>query len=348
MLLAACAPRGDIVIDPRAADVGTIQPIHVASMRTAGGQRLQSSQFFGLDISVPPDRAAGTLAYPKGERKSDPQTQFMVVEGGRLADEASFRHAIERDLARRKADDRDLVLFVHGYNTSFAEGVYRHAQIVTDLDLPGAQAQFSWPSLADPLRYTGDRDAVLYSRDGLAETIRSLSAVRGRSRLILVGHSMGSALLMESLRQLALSGQREVLDQIGGVILISPDLDVGVFQMQARAIGRLPHPFVIFSSKRDKALRLSALISDEPVRLGNLADAQPLADLEVLLVDIGAFSTGIGHFNVAESPALMSILTKARQLDQAFPDSRQSPGGIFADAAIRVERAAQVVLLPGY
>lgn len=348
MMLAGCAPRGQIVIDPSAAGVGTVETVYVASDRKVSGQRLEQPQFFRVDVSVPPDRETGTIQHPGSARPADPHTQFLVAGGGRYADADAFRGAISRDLGARAPDDRDVVLFVHGYNYSFAEGVYRLAQLSHDLRLPGIRTHFSWPSQAEPLGYAGDRDAVLYSRDSLVHMIEDLSRMPGRGRLLLVGHSMGAALLMESLRQLVLSDRRDVLDRIGGVVLLSPDIDINVFRRQAGLIGQLPQPFVIFTSRRDRALRLSALISDEPVRLGNLPDARPLADLDVTLVDIGAFDTGAGHFNVGDSPALIGILTQSESLDEALPQDGGVTENILGSTAIRIERALQVVLSPSY
>ena len=81
---------------------------------------------------------------------------------------------------------------------------------------------------------------------------------------------MGSALTMETLRQMALRGSSRALSRIKGVVLISPDLDVDLFRSIALDIGTLPQPFVIFGSSKDRILNLSATISGAPERLGNL------------------------------------------------------------------------------
>ena len=62
------------------------------------------------------------------------------------------------------------MLFVHGYNNNFSEAIYRHAQIAWDYEMRGPQIHFAWPSAADPLEYTYDRDSVLIARDALART----------------------------------------------------------------------------------------------------------------------------------------------------------------------------------
>lgn len=322
------------------------ESVWVASQRSLAGDHLPQPWFSRIVVSVPVDRAAGDLAYPRPG--GDPDRQFLVTGGGRLAGAGAFRRAIERDLARRAPGDRDIMLFVHGYNYSFAEGVYRTAQLAHDLQLPGVHAHFSWPSRMKPYAYSGDRDGALYSRDGLVQTIELLAAAKGRGKIVLMAHSMGAQLLMEALRQMALSGRRDLIAQIDGVILMSPDLDLRLFRSQVRAIGPLPRPFVILTSPGDRALQLAALISDEPLRLGNIPDARPVADLDVIVVDTGAFSTGYGHFNVADSPALQRVLTRMRDLDRILPDQGGAAPGLIGGAVSRVEQAVQVVLSPAF
>lgn len=345
--LAACGPRGEITMAPEAAEVGTVERIYVASNRTFDGSRHEGVSFGRVDVSVPPQRKPGSIIYPRKGAKPDPGTDFLVSGYARFARPQDFRADLSRAVAARPQGDRDVVLFVHGYNNTFAEGLYRFAQIERDLRVPGVPMHFSWPSRGSPLAYAADRDSVLYSRDGLSRSIQIATEASG-GKAILVAHSMGALLLMESLRQMAIAGDRRTLDRIGAVVLLSPDIDVGVFRTQARAIGRLPQPFIIFTSGRDRALNLSALISAEPVRLGSLTDARPLADLPVTLVDVGAFSSGDGHFNVATSPALMRILTQAQELNSVFSSDVGGGVGPLTRAALHVERAAQIVISPSF
>ena len=102
----------------------------------------------------------------------------------------------------------------------------------TDFRLPGIGVHFSWPSAAHPLGYTYDRDSVLYARDGLEQLLRQVSAA-GPDRIILVGHSLGSMLVMETLRQMEIRSPAWAQRNLGGVVLVSPDLDVDVFRQQS-------------------------------------------------------------------------------------------------------------------
>lgn len=346
LVLAGCAPRGEVVVDRSAAGVGVIERIFVAGNRNPDNQPSGGLSFRRIDVSVPPDRKAGTLRYPETDGPPDPRREFLVTADDRLDGPQGFRAAIEHELAGRPARDSDIILFVHGFNTRFGEGIYRYAQVAHDLQLPGIRTHFSWISHGNALAYAADRDSLLYSRDDLVTTLQTLASLRGRGKIILVGHSMGAELLMESLRQLALTGRRDVLDQIDGVVLQAPDINVSVFRSQARAIGKLPQPFFIFTSQHDRALRLSALVSHQPKRLGTLDDPREVADLDVILVDVSKFNSGIGHFNAATSPALIRILSRASELERMFAGDYGSPANPFGAAAIRVQQAAQIVVSP--
>lgn len=342
-LLGGCAPRGSVTLVPEAAATGTVQPIMLATTRDARGGRSEVLRFGRYDISVPPDRAAGDIRYPSAGQPPDPSRDFLTTARFGYSGPDAFSAALRQALQARPRGTGDIVIFVHGYNVNFAEGLYRTAQMAHDLEIPATTLHFSWPSLAEPLAYAADRESVLVSRDALVQTLQ-LATRAGAERVILVGHSMGSVLVMESLRQLALSGDRATLNGLGGVVLLSPDLDVDLFRAQARAIGKLPQPMLIFTSKQDRALRLSARLTADSVRLGTLSDPSRLADLEVTLVEIGAFDVGLGHFNAATSPALLRILARIADLDEVFSEDVASRVGVFEGAALTVENAARVVL----
>ena len=123
-----------------------------------------------------------------------------AIESSPARDEAL--KAIQRAFARDKRGDRDAVIYVHGFNNTFSEGLYRIAQLSKDLDMPGVTAHYSWPSAGNPLGYVADRDSSLFARDGLERLMQEVVA-SGAERIVLVAHSMGSALTMEALRQIA-------------------------------------------------------------------------------------------------------------------------------------------------
>jgi len=350
-LLISCTPRADIVFAPEGASPEVTRSVFVGTNRLAdsdgnfGGERSRQTRFRRYDIGVPADREAGSLRLPRPGRAPDPERDFLTMQAQDYPDPAGFRRALSQALAAQPQGERDAVVFVHGYNTRYAEGIYRLAQLSHDLQIPGVPVHFAWPSAGDPLVYAYDRDSALFARDGLEALLRQVAAA-GPRKIILVAHSMGTHLTMETLRQIAIHGRGDLMSRIGGVVLISPDLDVDLFRAQAERIGTLPRPFLIFASPRDRVLALSGVLTGQHERLGHLSDASVLADLDVTLVDVSAFSTGSGHFNLGDSPALIQIVSSMNNVDAAFGRDPSARPGLLPGSIMTFRRATQVVLRP--
>lgn len=335
---------------PEAAALGNQQTVLVATTREpdAMGQfgiaRSEDMHFLSLDVSVPLQREPGRLS--NGHARPDPVRDFVATSRRELDGPKEFRQAVRQALARKPAALREAVIYVHGYNNSFADGVFRTAQMRQDLALPGVALHYSWPSAANPLNYTYDRDSVLFARDGLEEMLRNVVEA-GAERVLLISHSMGGLLLMETLRQIDLvtPGWSERHDV--GVVMISPDIDVGLFRAQAAALKHLPQPFAVFVSGRDRVLRLSARLNRSQARLGELRDSALIADLPVTLVDISEFSEGGGHFTLGTSPALIALLRNSDLVEQAFQRDRAGQAGLLPGTVLTVQNVTEVVLSPG-
>jgi esterase/lipase superfamily enzyme len=345
-VLAACTPRGTMVIVPPETVEGPITTVYVGTTRVFepegvyGGQRSEEMQFARYDIAIPPDRDLGEITYPKPKRPNV-TTDFLTTQQLIYASDSAFRSDLRGAMA---ANGRDAVIFVHGFNNTFTEGLYRIAQLRHDLQVPGVAVHYSWPSAAEPLGYVYDRDSMLFARGGLEDLIRDVIAA-GATRVTLVSHSMGGFLTMETLRSMALRDGR-VAPQIRGVVLISPDIDVEVFRMQARDIGDLPQPFLIFGSDRDRVLRLSALITGQKGRLGSLDNLDQVADLQVTYLDVGAFSSGAGHFVAGTSPALIKLLGRIDEVDQAFGGDAAGRAGLLPGVILTARTATRIILAP--
>lgn len=350
---AACTPRGDIVLAPEAAGIGAPEVIFVGTTRVqdpgTGGfstERMRDAVTFGrYTVSVPPDRKLGEIVFPKGQ-DVDPTTDFVTTEALVYSGAAPFRADLARALAAQPRGQREVTVFTHGFNNTFAEGLYRIAQMSHDLELPGVQVHYSWPSSGKPLAYVHDRDSALFARDGFERMLDEVVAA-GAERILIVGHSLGAALTMETLRQAAVRGNRPVMSRISGVLLLSPDIDVDVFYTQAKAIGTLPQPFFIFTSRRDRALALSARLTGAgQERLGNIKDLTRIADLKVTVVDVAAFSVGDGHFNVGTSPALIRLLGRIGDVDAAYGLDQTGRTGLLPGVVLTLQNLTQIVLTP--
>lgn len=353
LTLAACETRGRVILMPDAAKTGEIETVFVGTTRGPdpdsgdefGRGRSGTTRFVRLDVAIPPDRTAGQIHWTPERAAPDPKTDFLATNFQKYADNTDFRTDLARTLKQERRGEREVTLFVHGFNNTFAEGAYRLAQLGHDLDLGGVLVNYSWPSRAHPLGYAYDRDSALFARDGLEDLLNEVVAA-GAERVLIVAHSMGSALTMETLRQVAIGGNDKVRERIEGVVLVSPDIDVEVFRAQATRMGGLPQPFLIFTSKKDRALALSARLTGQRDRLGNVTDVREVADLDVTLLDTTAFSEGGGHFNPGNSPALLAILSQIADVDTALAADRTGRTGLLPGAVLTVQNATQIVLLP--
>ena len=206
---------------------------------------------------------------------------------------------------------RETLLYVHGYNNTLSEAMYRLAQIRTDFEVSMPAMLFSWPSAGDPRGYVYDRDSVLFARDDLVALMERLTAGPG-DRVFILAHSMGSQLVMEALRQIALSGDRRALARLSGVVLMSPDIDPDVFARQADAIGHLPQPFFIFITRADRALTLSGFITGRKPRLGVIDAAEEVTRPDVQVIDFSDLATGeaYNHYVPVTSPAAIEMLNR--------------------------------------
>jgi esterase/lipase superfamily enzyme len=214
-------------------------------------------------------------------------------------------------------DKKNVGIFVHGYNTSFPEALYRMAQLVADNPEPGHAVLFSWPSDGEFSGYVADKDAATYSRDRFAAFLTMLTQDPRLGEIDLAAHSMGCWLTMETLRQLRLSGQTHVLQRLGAVILAAPDIDLDVFQSQVEVIGPLDPPLTVLASPDDRALSLSNRLGGDRERVGSLDARDPriqaLAKAEKFqLIDISSMS-GTDSLNhdrfVGAAATLQKLLT---------------------------------------
>lgn len=348
-LLAACAVReqADFVSVPQA-EVAHVVPVLVATMRAddpeqpiPGWERAPDLRFGRFDVSIPINRDPGDINRQRNRATPDPARHFMLASGEMLS-RAAFDSNVRSALAR--SGDRSVMIYVHGFNTAFVEGVYRAAQIESDYSMPGVMMHYSWPSLGVPLAYAYDRDSALIARDGLVEMIDELRRA-GVQKLHLLAHSMGSQLVMESLRQMSIA-RDPALRTIRGVTLMSPDIDVELFREQARRIGNLPQPFVIVTSQRDRILLLSAQLTGERTRLGNLSDPSEVAGLDVTLVDVSAFSRGAGHFTAASSPELIAMVQRAEEVNAAFEADASGALPLLPATILTLQNTTQVIVEP--
>lgn len=353
LTLTACADRSYTPTTPEALHVGTGFTLFAATTRAQepdgsyGYERSEQLGLLEMTVSIPPSHTPGELEFAYA--RPDPSTQFTMAARQELPSKQAFRTRLNQILAQKPRNQREVTVFIHGYNATQAETAFRAAQFANDIKLPGTMVVYSWPSRGKALGYAYDNDSMLFARDGLEQLLLELKSTQA-SRILLVAHSMGSLLVMETLRQIDLRQPGWSGSNIGGVMLISPDLDIEVFRSQMNSLTKVPQPFVVFVSERDKILNLSARLrgTSDRQRLGNIRSIDKVADLPIDIIDTTAFARGAGssHFVAATSPAFLAMLDDAQVLNETFGTERLQFESLLPDEITRRQGAREITLLP--
>ena len=284
------------------------------------GRRSPQVSYAKVDMTVPAIHKTGEIERRNKNQPADP-AKFMVAESVTAYDEPAFAKALRADIARHQG--RALV-FIHGYNTAFDGAVYRMTQIVHDAGYQGTPVLFTWASGGRTVDYVYDNNSASAARDALEATLRLL-AKAGAKRIDIIAHSMGNWVTMEALRQLAISGDRDLGNRLGDVVLASPDIDVDVFKSQMARYGVPDKPFILFLSSDDRALRISGLIAGSQPRVGDYGDAADLAKLGVVAVDLSQVNSGdrLNHTKFADNPVLIKILGERLKQNSSLVSSQE-------------------------
>jgi esterase/lipase superfamily enzyme len=75
------------------------------------------------------------------------------------------------DLIDPSAGGHDVLVYVHGYNTSFETAALDAARLSDGVKFVGDTMVFSWPSRASLLDYGYDRESAMWSRDALQQVL---------------------------------------------------------------------------------------------------------------------------------------------------------------------------------
>jgi esterase/lipase superfamily enzyme len=351
--LAACGgARGSLTFVPDASEVGSVESILVSTVRErVDGQpvftreRVDRPIFARFEISVPPEREVGSVHFPEAY-PPDPRTDFLTVGARTLPDEAAFVAAINAALAADPRSEKSAVIFVHGFNTNFAEGLYRQAQLQHDYESHAASVHFAWPSAGDTRLYVFDRESALFARTGLETTLDAM-ARSSATKINLFAHSMGAFLTMDTLATMARLGNDRFFSRVNAVILLSPDVEIDVFRQQARQVLARGVPIFVVVSERDRALLVSARLRGERKRLGSIASPEEIGgDLDINVIDLtDVAGGGLGHFAIATSPELIELLAGMREQGVDVLETDRQPGVIDTSVEL-LRRGTDIVFAP--
>jgi esterase/lipase superfamily enzyme len=193
--------------------------------------------------------------------------RHFVIQVRKIASEDEFRASLRR--AVDLGPEKQILLFIHGYNTSFDDAVYRSAQLAVDLKFQGATALYSWPSNARLLRYAADRDFSVSTLPSFKRFVRELAQNSGAKTIHVIAHSMGNNALVHGLAEMAREQSPPHFRQI---IMAAPDVDRREFERLADAFSGAADHFTLYAADNDRALGAAETLLGDP-RIG---DSRPM------------------------------------------------------------------------
>jgi len=217
------------------------------------------------------------------------------------------KQQLQAEVARRLAISRrkEVVLFVHGYHSSFETAALTMGELCHFLGRDFVCGIFSWPAGGQRgilFGYDVDRESAEYAVEDLVKVIRIVGRTPGVERIHLIAHSRGTDTLASALAELSVeaytlqsSPDREF--HIGNVVLVAPDLDGDVALTKIFKVFSDPDlPFggkadpgavippspglrvTLYVSPDDKALATASWLSGSIARLGRIVATAFSAD----------------------------------------------------------------------
>ncbi len=232
------------------------------------GQKLA----FGIaEVAIPETHKIGHLETPsiwRLEFRADPQRHVALLAIEHLA-EPEFVSRLQ-DMAGASQAQQALI-FIHGYNVSFASAIRRAAQLAIDLKIEGPVMAYSWASHANPRRYPDDGTNSERTIPFLRKFLELVAEHSGVQSIYLIAHSMGNRALVYALQQIVSNISRSAVVPFREAILAAPDIDKTVFEQMAQQFRGAAHRFTIYASRNDRALNLARHFHGYP-RAGHAGD----------------------------------------------------------------------------
>ncbi len=212
---------------------------------------------FGLcEVRVLRDRQLGEMLRPAFGLLTGFKKKKVVARETDYPN-SSFEFLWKLQQEQQRVENRNSILFVHGFNTDFDEAIERAAQLAEDLVISGETFVFSWPSQGSVDGYVADQDRAEKSPKDVEDFILMILAALGRERghvLHAVAHSMGNRALAPALAKIFVAKPDA---RLGEVILAAADSDVDKMDEWLDGIVKGARRISIYASATDKALKLS-------------------------------------------------------------------------------------------
>jgi esterase/lipase superfamily enzyme/acyl carrier protein len=230
-----------------------------------GGKRADAPyiEYGSCEISIPANHKRGVMESSfLGLNFFRDDKQHIVLKSITPLSAESFFSTINTKINTGSEKSRlgrgDLVIYIHGYNTTFENAAKRTAQIAFDYGFQGVPLMFSWPSDGKLVSYPSDREDITWSVTHIEQFFNDVLTRTRAKRVHLIAHSMGNQGLIDALNTMALRRGGNGPPLFENIILSAPDFDAELFQQQIAPNSiSLARRWTLYTSKKDGVLNIS-------------------------------------------------------------------------------------------
>ncbi len=215
-------------------------------------------QYGAAQVSIPKTHQRGKMERPIDllvwQEKEAIDKHVMIIQLEKI-DKNKFLNFLKRKLTH--VEKKDILIFIHGFNVTFASAVRSTAQIAYDLKFKGVPMAYSWPSGGKIEEYTRDESSIQYTVPHLVAFLKNVIENKGDANIHIIGHSMGTRALTNALKDI--SHEYPGKHVFKNIILAAPDIDKDVFRESLLpVITKTTDKITLYASSDDKALKASS------------------------------------------------------------------------------------------
>ncbi len=300
------------------------------------------------DVTVPDSHHTGLVERPsllRFEFREDRSAHIVLTSAVELSD-SEFERQLSQTLEQSR--ERDLLVFIHGFNVDFEEAVQRTAQIAVDLPFEGVPICYSWPSQGSLIGYSIDENNSEWTIPHLKQFLLELAHSSGARSINVVAHSMGNRVMTAAMQQINMELAADAPAPFDRIVLAAPDVDADRFRRDfAPALLNVGNQVTLYASSDDQALIASKRVHGYP-RAGesgaNIVIVPGVETIDVSGIDLSL----LGHSYYGDSEPMLRDLFGVVRARLIAPQreslvARRAGGLVYWQLAQRPETAANPV-----
>jgi len=269
---------------------------------------MRSELSFGHSlVTIPAAHKFGAVEQPtiwKLEYSENP-TRHVVIATRDALNEGALEVSIRE---RMSNPSTDILLFTHGFNSSFDDSVRRLAQLTYDLDQNTVPLLFSWPSRNSVTGYLSDVESARQSAQSLAELLAKLVSEGYGGRIHIIGQGLGAHVAIRALEAMRLDEDIKT-NLVKEMVLVAPDIDESVFRHSIKSLSQMVRRITCYVSTKDSALQIASMqrASKSVVQEGK--DISQIGEVD--MIDVSTVNTTLlGHSYYEETTPILFDLSR--------------------------------------